>query len=583
MVLEEMGELLEMFKHSFPLSFLFFVPILVLISPVNTAHEFSAFRMQQYDLHGSHHGCQAAQVNMEARPIDAKMITRRCIVTKMKEFTMAKYRDLIQENAGALLIILPRNLTSLSEDDRQHLQTVEKDLAEEGSVSIPVYFAEETDELLQVYDAIQLGNTGDQAASALEALMSGASANGFQMVVGGPQSKSLPDFQITNIQGHLSGFGIEEQLPTIAVVAHYDAFGVAPKKNILSKTTKVGLVCQLVQIQYGSGVIACGLLDCSKLYTNSRTHAKYNLIFLLSGGGKFNYQGTKRWIEDNIENQESSLLTDVAYVLCLDSLGRSDNLFLHVSKPPKEGTAGHTLLQNIEEVSKSFFEEVKFKMNHKKINLAEDMLAWEHERFSIKRLPAFTMSSGNKVLVMFNVIQSESHKNPDRTSILDKKSQRDSVEVSKLTRNIQILAEALAKHVYNLTSQGNLRLFSEGLEVQKDLVSAWLTQLTAKSRATQLLHKDHHLLSTLEETMNRYLKDVKRSTLKADKRDPEFIFYDGSQYVMSAYNVKPAIFDLFLAAGIVAYLGMVYLVVQNFSYVYLILQKFSIPRKTKVQ
>lgn len=30
------------------------------------------------------------------------------------------------------------------------------------------------------------------------------------------------------LQGHLSGFGIEEQLPTIAVVAHYDAFGVAP-------------------------------------------------------------------------------------------------------------------------------------------------------------------------------------------------------------------------------------------------------------------------------------------------------------------------------------------------------------------
>ncbi|XP_052101120.1 nicalin-1-like [Mytilus californianus] len=557
MVLEEMGELLEMFKHSFPLSFLFFIPILVLISPVNTAHEFSAFRMQQYDLHGSHHGCQAAQVNMEARPIDAKMITRRCIVTKMKEFTMAKYRDLIQENAGALLIILPRNLTALSEDDRQHLQTVEKDLAEEGSISIPVYFAEETDELLQIYDAIQLGNTGDQAASALEALMSGASANGFQMVVGGPQSKSLPDFQITNIQGHLSGFGIEEQLPTIAVVAHYDAFGVAPGMSVGADSN-------------GSGVIA--LLELarlfSKLYTNSRTHAKYNLIFLLSGGGKFNYQGTKRWIEDNIENQESSLLTDVAYVLCLDSLGKSDNLFLHVSKPPKEGTAGHTLLQNIEDVSKSFFEEVKFKMNHKKINLAEDMLAWEHERFSIKRLPAFTMSS------------LESHKNPDRTSILDK---RDSVEVSKLTRNIQILAEALAKHVYNLTSQGNLRLFSEGLEVQTDLVSAWLNQLTAKSRATQLLHKDHHLLSTLEETMNRYLKDVKRSTLKADKRDPEFIFYDGSQYVMSAYNVKPAIFDLFLAAGIVAYLGMVYLVVQNFSYVYLILQKFSIPRKTKVQ
>ena len=34
-------------------------------------------------------------------------------------------------------------------------------------------------------------------------------------------------------QGHLSGFGIEEQLPTIAVVAHYDAFGIAPVSSYL--------------------------------------------------------------------------------------------------------------------------------------------------------------------------------------------------------------------------------------------------------------------------------------------------------------------------------------------------------------
>ena len=42
---------------------------------------------------------------------------------------------------------------------------------------------------------------------------------------------------------------------------------------------------------------------------------------------------------------DSSLLSDIAYVLCLDSLGVSDNVRLHVSKPPREDTPGGELLQ----------------------------------------------------------------------------------------------------------------------------------------------------------------------------------------------------------------------------------------------
>ena len=53
---------------------------------------------------------------------------------------------------------------------------------------------------------------------------------------------------------------------------------------------------------------------------------------------------------------------------------------------------------------------VKFKLVHKKINLAEDYLAWEHERFSIRRLPAFTVS------------HIESYKSPMRNTILDTRS-----------------------------------------------------------------------------------------------------------------------------------------------------------------
>lgn len=62
----------------------------------------------------------------------------------------------------------------------------------------------------------------------------------------------------------------------------------------------------------------------------------------------------------------------------------------------------------------------------------------------------------------------------------------------------------------------NIVFFVQG--VQQDLVEAWLGQLTSQPRATQLLPKDHSLHSNLEEAMSRYLKDVKRTTFKADKR-----------------------------------------------------------------
>ncbi|XP_005876886.1 PREDICTED: nicalin [Myotis brandtii] len=92
---------------------------------------------------------------------------------------------------------------------------------------VPVYFAVEDEALLSIYEQTQAASASQGSASAAEVLLHTATANGFQMVTSGVQSKALSDWLITSVEGRLTGLGGED-LPTIVIVAHYDAFGVAP-------------------------------------------------------------------------------------------------------------------------------------------------------------------------------------------------------------------------------------------------------------------------------------------------------------------------------------------------------------------
>ncbi|CAJ0952811.1 unnamed protein product, partial [Ranitomeya imitator] len=366
--------------------------------------------------------------------------------------------------------------------------------------------------------------------------------------------------------GRLAGLGSDD-LPTIAIVAHYDTFGVAPwlSYGADSNGSGVAILLELARL-------------FSRLYTYKRTHARAKrshktfashpdfldivrrhrerpdkrftgkkalesncclalaapvtiCCFFASGGGKFNYQGTKRWLEDHLDHTDSSLLQDnVAFVLCLDTVGSANSLHLHVSKPPKEGTLQHTFLKELEMVISTQFPEVKFSMVHKKINLAEDTLAWEHERFAIRRLPSFTIS------------HLDGHRSGHRSSVLDLRMRAKCNDATDSKEMQGLVARSAGP-------KGAVR-------------SSDAMALTSQPRAAQLVDKDCNVLNTLEYYMSRYLKDVKLYHVKADKRDPEFVFYDQLKQTMNAYRVKPAIFDLLLAICIAAYLGLAYLAVQ---------------------
>ncbi|XP_071449388.1 BOS complex subunit NCLN [Hetaerina americana] len=576
----EADEFAEIFKGYFPYYLIIALPIFIIISPVNpvtAAHEFPAYRMQHFDLHGVPHGCRSAPVSLEARPLQswgssAPSSQRHCLVAPIASVSSQLLRDalggggtIIAPKAGALLLMLPPKGSLTAEDKQKILETEEALLWVHASIPIPIYFAYHSPQLVSIIEDISSSFLVDsRPRSALQALLNSVSANGYQVSVSSGQASPMTNVFVSNIQGKLPGYGLEDKLPTIAIVAHYDSFGVAPELSFGadSNASGVALLLELARL-------------FSHLYSHPRSHPHVNLLFLLSSAGKFNFQGSKRWLEDHLDASDSTMLQDSMFVLCLDSLGsmssnHNHTLYMHVSKPPKEGSPAAQFYQILKGVSQKMYPgAMSVDLIHKKINLAEESLAWEHERHSIRRLPAFTLSNF------------QSHKDPKRSTILDSKEWMGSRNGETLLKNARVITEALTLVMYNLSTEH--QIFSNSLGVEPSSLEAWVDYLSSQPRSAQLLaSKQNPLVLTLQDAMSRYTKEVKVTYLSPDKRDPEFVFYDVSKVVVNVYSVKPAVFDLFLTIAILGYLAAIYALIQNFPLVYSAVSKLSFGSKVKV-
>lgn len=505
-----------------------------MMSPVGASHEYPVYRMHQFDLHGVSRGCRVSSINLEARSLTTWSTQRHCVVSRLTNLT-ALHLYKIKEGAGGLLIMLPKHLNTLNDDEKEVLHAFEHQyLGEE--IHIPVYFASYSPELEAIVSDIESNKILEiQKSTAWDAILNSLSANGYQIVITASRPSVKTDAQILSMQGKLIGYGVQDKLPTIIIVAHYDSFGVSPDLSYGADSNASGVIMLLELIRI-----------FSHLYTNSWSHARFNIMFLLSGGGKINYQGSKKWLEDQLEGAEGSAIHDAQYVICLDTVS-SKTLYFHVSKPPREGTPLFRFYKEFSKVTS-----VPVELIHKKINLADEILAWEHERFSIRRLPASTISSFR------------SYKDPERGTIYDVS---DTVDTKSLAHNIGYVATALIRQMYNIS--GPPATLSSYLSADEDMIKTWLEFLTSRPRSASLIYeKNNPLIKGLHEYMNRYLDDVKISSQVADKRDPEFVFYDATKSTVHIYSVKPAIFDLFLTLLITLYLTVIYLIIQNFGHLY---------------
>lgn len=94
------------------MKYLLLLALGVALQLANAAEEFQVYRMLQYDMpYGNHLGSRMNLFSMEARTIYAKpaAIARRCVLVKLNDLTLERYRVLVGQYAGAIIVLLPQH------------------------------------------------------------------------------------------------------------------------------------------------------------------------------------------------------------------------------------------------------------------------------------------------------------------------------------------------------------------------------------------------------------------------------------------------------------------------------------------
>lgn len=482
-----------------------------LVSTVAASQEFEAHRMLQYDRGSSRFGSRKSYVNALAGTMDSGDLSSKVLMVHMHELTDQSIDAIINGSlCAAVLVILPRNMDDVTTKVASQWVGLERKLVQ-AEIPIPVYFAFDGPEVGEIYSSV-----GSE----------GSTSDGYQLTVNPGEPSVVRSLQGVNLQGTLAGVGADhgngDHLPTLAIVAHYDTASVAPSMPHGANDN-------------GSGVLA--LLELarlfSKLYRRFRTQGQYNLLFVLTAAGRMNFEGTANWLEQ----AEGQLLQSIEFALCLDSIGNGPGLHFHVSKPAKD--PGTVLLHN-EFKRTAANMNVSFDVVRRKIDLSDPEVYWQHELFSRKRVLGATLSSDRHPRPSF-----------DHVSLFNTE-----VDMPVLLRNIRLIAEVVAHHVYELHGE-NLQVFQDSLALNKQFVQAWHSVLAKETSMQSLMNsgtkdpKSAPVINGLERVLLKYLGSVKSEVFALDTS--AIRFYDTTQVLMSAFRGKPMTFDLVFSGIVVAY------------------------------
>eukprot|EP00760_Papus_ankaliazontas_P035639 PhM_4_TR7947/c0_g1_i1/m.53659 len=286
--------------------------------------------------------------------------TNEVIVIRLTDIPSAP-ETLLSATTSGVVIVVPSSMDDLSEEQAAAMDALERYIVS-SHVEVPVYFAPEGPGM----DAILNEIRSDRATSTLVVPERNPSALA--------STYSAPLFVADYVDA--SKKKSSDDRPIIILTATYDTMGVVP--TLPGRASK--------EDPRGGATV---FLEVLRLYNRvaSKRSASHRVVFLLSGGSKLNYFGTRQWLSD----LDHITLDNIEFVLSLDSLALSSHkLYLHTARKVSSSEPLQRLHDTVASAASGVG--VQIEAVHRKINVSSTEMRWEHEVFAYKKIVAATLS-----------------------------------------------------------------------------------------------------------------------------------------------------------------------------------------------
>lgn len=171
-------------------------------------------------------------------------------------------------------------------------------------------------------------------------------------------------------------------------------------------------------------------------------------------------------------------IQNVEFAVCLDTFAENIDsvLNMHVSKALGPTGSVSKFYEVLEKKAKRHSKSME--SVHKKISLASSSQKWAHEVFSMKRIPAFTLSSVASYSDPLRNSIFTDH-TPD-SPILESDAELDQNILENIRVNTKILAEALASFIFDLDEVEGDEIFTGKMSITQQSIQPYLAPRMSK-------------------------------------------------------------------------------------------------------